>query len=233
MRKDLISVLLLVFTLCGLAACSQEEKAEGGTTKENQTESSSADGNEEEGPVAIVNGKELSREDFDQQLSNAEQQYESRGIDMEGQEDQVHQSVVDEMIGMELLQQEAENEGFEASQEEIDQRYEEFTSQFESKEAQEEAFEETGLDEETVRDELESSIMINKYVDEAIEEVEVSEEEIEEQYDAMSEEQGEDAPGYDEAREQIEQQLISQKESDQVNELIDSLRDEADIEVMI
>ncbi|MFC7320617.1 SurA N-terminal domain-containing protein [Halobacillus campisalis] len=235
MKNKWIAIWISIIALIVLAACSSEDDSSEGENNESdpQTEQSSSEENDDSGPVATVNGEELSREDFNTQYNGAKQQYEQMGMDVEGQQEQIEQSVIEEMIGLELLSQEAEAEGHEVSPDEVDERYEEFSSQFESEEAQQEAYEANDLDEETVREELKRSLVINKYVEENTEEVEVTDEEIEEQYEVISEEQGEDAPSLEESRDQIEQQLITSKENEQITKLIDELREEADVEVLI
>ncbi|WP_173916371.1 SurA N-terminal domain-containing protein [Halobacillus sp. Marseille-Q1614] len=226
MKKLVLAAFISVLAAFILMACGGNESAEDDNKNTEQKESD---------PVAVVNGEEIPRKEFETQLDGAKKQYEQMGMDVKGKEEQLQKSIIDQMVGLELLKQEAKKEGYEVSEDEVDKRYEEFTSQFESEEAQKKAFEESNLTEEKVKDELQQSLVINKYLKENTEEVKVSEDEMKKQYDTMSEQQGEDQkmPSYEESKDQIKQQLTTQKENEQVKKLIEKLKKDAEVDVKI
>ncbi|MGP4059979.1 SurA N-terminal domain-containing protein [Halobacillus sp. H74] len=238
MKKTFLIVLIGFLVTIGLAACSNsdDESAEGNNEETEQENSGQSDetANEEEatGPVAVVNGEELSREEFNQQLDIMKQQYEQYGMDIEGQEDQIKQSVVDQMIGAELLSQKAEEADIEISSEEVDQRYEEMTGQFENEEQLQAALDENNTTEEELKEQVKLQMKVDEYIAGETEETEVAEEELQTQYDTLKEQQ-EDVGSFEEVKPTLEQQLKTQKEHEQVTKLVEKLREEAEVEVKI
>ncbi|WP_052158646.1 SurA N-terminal domain-containing protein, partial [Halobacillus sp. BBL2006] len=195
MKKLFMTLTLSTLAVFGLAACSSGEEAEkdkdSQQTEENKAEDKSSDELKGSGPVAVVNGEELSREDFNAQYESMKQQYTQMGMDLEGKEEQLKKSIVDQMIGSELLTQSAEEAGIEVSNDEVEKKYSEFSKRFESEEQMKKAFEENNTDEKEVKEQLKLQIKVDEYIANNTEEPEVSEEELKQEYDALKQKQEE------------------------------------------
>ncbi|MFD2925727.1 SurA N-terminal domain-containing protein [Halobacillus naozhouensis] len=229
MKKIWITSLIAVLALFSLAACSGGDNTES-SKKEETTESKKSEDNT--GPVATVNGQEIPREKFNQQLEGTKQRYKKMGMKIEGKEKQMEQGVVNQLIGIELLNQKATEANIKVSKDEVEKKYEQFASQFPSEEERKKALKESGMTEDKVKQQLEENIKIQKYVAENTEEVTVSDEEAKKQYETMVKGQ-KNAPSFEEAKKQIKQQIQKQKQGQQVTKLVEKLRKEADVKVTL
>lgn len=204
--------------------------------------------------VATVNDEEISGEEFTGVYESQFQQM-SMQAQMSGQEldqDQLKQQTLDGMIGAELIVQDAQADGHEATDEEVQTLLDE-TAQMQGAGSGDEllsTFEEQGIPEEQVRSDLQKQVLMNK----AIEDLDVPEptdEELRELYDsAMAQQpqgQGSAAPGdgasegggeggqpetpsFEELKPQLEQQVTAQKQGEAVQGHMDSLREDAEVQ---
>ncbi|MDD9206497.1 SurA N-terminal domain-containing protein, partial [Georgenia sp. 10Sc9-8] len=192
-------------------------------------------------PVAEVNGEEIPREEFVrayegqfQQLA-AQAQISGEEPDQAALKDRVAEGLVD----TELLIQEAEERGFEASQEEIDALLEEIATSngLESGEEFISTMGEQGMEEDEVISQLETQIKVEELIDDEAGDTTPAEEDVQELYDQAVEQQeqaGDEAgelPPLEEVRPQLEQQLQSQEENEAIMALLEDLRENADITV--
>ncbi|WP_163526165.1 SurA N-terminal domain-containing protein [Halobacillus ihumii] len=231
MKKIWITSLIAVLALFSLAACSGGDNSES-SKKDESAKSEKSEGESKTGPVATVNGQEIPRKEFNQQLEGTKQRYKQMGMKIEGKEKQMEQGVVNQLIGIELLSQKATEANIKVSKEEVEKGYEQFASKFPSEEERKKALEESGMTEDKVKKQLEENIKIQKYVAENTKEVTVSDEEAKKQYESMMKGQ-ENAPKFEEAKKQIKQQIKSQKQGQQVTKLVEKLRKEADVKVTL
>ncbi|WP_440896672.1 SurA N-terminal domain-containing protein [Amphibacillus sp. Q70] len=247
-KKSLLSIaFLLMFSI--LAACSndgaEEENAEPNPDEvPEQAEMPEPDLEGIPDIVAEVNEEEIAKDEFE---TNYMAQFQQAALQMQmsGQEldqDQLKQQVVEGMIGQELLTQEANNEGIEASEEEINSIIDDLIEQngFESEEDLFAVLEEQGTDQEDFMQQVETQAKVDSLIiSESSETLEASEEEIQQLYDQMVEQQeqlnqgGEeqDIPELEEVREGLEDQIIMQKESEVAQELVNRLRENAEISI--
>ncbi|MBH0229491.1 SurA N-terminal domain-containing protein [Halobacillus yeomjeoni] len=233
MKKFLMTLSISTVAAFGLTACSSGDENAESDKKEEKTEQTEEQASESkaEGPVAVVNGEEIPREDFNTRMERMKEQYSQMGMDMEGKEDQLKKSIVDQMIGSELLIQSAEDAGIEVTDEELQKKYEEFTKRFENDEQLQKALKDNGTTEEEVKQQLKMQIKVDEYIADNTE-IEVSEKELKQQYEAMKK-QKEDVKSFEEMKPLLKQQLQSQKEQQAVGKLVKELREEADVEVKI
>ncbi|MFP4643143.1 MAG: peptidylprolyl isomerase [Spirochaetales bacterium] len=132
---------LALAAIVALAGCSGEESG-----------ASSEDG---EDVVAVVNGSEISRSTFEEQMQAQMQQYQAQGGEIdEEQRGTLEEQLLDQLIARELLLQDGEDRGIAPSDDEISTQLDQIRSQFPSEEAFEEALEEQNL----TLDEIESDI---------------------------------------------------------------------------
>lgn len=192
-------------------------------------------------PVAEVNGTAISKDEF---VSVFEGQYQQMSMQAQatGQpvdEDQLKQQSLDGLVGVELLQQEAENRGIEVTDAEIDESLAEFaetnqvsTDEFVAQMGQQ------GLDREGVLDQIEKQLRAEKLITDEFGEFSATDEEIQAAYDQVAQQQmmmggGEAAelPPLEQVRSQVEEQLRSETQAQQMQTLSDSLREGAEITV--
>ncbi len=191
--------------------------------------------------IATVNGEEVTRAEFNQALEQEKMQYQMQGIDLESEEmadmvGELEEQVLDNYFIIPLiLQQKAEKVGTEISDEEIEERYQQYVTEFGGEDALEEQMEMAGLDREELEKEIVKELSLQKYLDNymdeyleenpderiAVEEIDLSDEEVEDRYqqildayNELNELLEEDDPEM--PREQVEMQLsqIEQQYSD-------------------
>ena len=192
--------------------------------------------------VAEVNGSEITKDQFEPIYVSTLNNYAMQGMYDEEQDEngemakQIQQQIVDQMIGQELLIQEASQRELQASDEELNEKLASLKEQFESDEQYEEALESSNVSEEDLIEDIQTQIKVEKLVAEETGEIEIPEEDIKESYDQMTEMQGEgenipEFPSYEEMKPQLENRLRAQKENEEIEKIIDDLRKKADVEV--
>ncbi|UTR12791.1 SurA N-terminal domain-containing protein [Evansella sp. LMS18] len=193
--------------------------------------------------VAEVNGEEITREEFEATYMGQFQQM-AMMAQMSGEpidQDELKEQVAENMIGTELLIQAAESGDYEASEEEMDETLE-MIAQQSGMQADEfmAALEEQGMSEEEVMEQLELQVKIDQMIANEAGDVEVTEEELEAYYEdlvaqqeamAGDTEEEIELPEYEEIRDDLEQQLRAEKENEASQQLVERLRDEADVTV--
>lgn len=269
-QKTLVTTAAMAAMLFGLAACDNaaENPEDGATGEAAAPESPGAageqggeEGQPEEGGqpgempspdledvpevVAEVNGEEIPGDDFRQayesQYTQMAMQAQMTGeeVDEEGLQDQT----VENLVNLELLAQDAEASGYEATEEDVDAELENVAEQngIESVDELLSVAEEQGTSEEQLRADVEQQVLINQVIDD-LDVAEPTEEEIEEAYEEVAAQQppaegedGEEAetPSLEELRPQIEEQLAAEKENEAAMAHVEELRESAEIEVHI
>ncbi len=171
----------------------------------------------DEDVVATVNGEVVTEEEFNQAMEQEKMQYQAQGVDLESEEmaemlaDLEEQVLDNYFIIPILLEQKAEEQGIEISDEEIEERYQEYAAQFGGEEQLLEAMEDAGLNREDLDEDIIRELTIQNYLDQYLEtyleenpderieadKVELSDEEVEEYYQQMRSQ-------YDEIKEVVE-----------------------------
>ena len=224
--KKIIGLILGLALIAVMTACGDKEEA----AKESTENTQNVD------VVATVNKAEITKSDFDEML---EQAYSSQGIDAETlneeQQTGIQQQVVTQMVNNELLRQTAEKNDYTATEEEIDQQIKTLSEQFETEEEFDKALEENKITVEQLEEDFANDIMIQNYVTDHIGEIKVKEEEITAYYEQYSEqsEEGQEVPELEAIKPQIEQTLMQQKQNEEVAKLIEQLKGENEVEVLI
>ncbi|MGD7003368.1 SurA N-terminal domain-containing protein [Corynebacterium halotolerans] len=244
-----------------LSGCSAVTEGEGGSGVEGQQEQAAAEaGGQDPGGdagqadmpepdldsvpdvVAEVNGTEISKEDF---TTVYEVQFQQMAMQsqMSGQEvdqDQLKNMTAEGLVGNELLAQEADNRGIEASDEDAEQKLAEYaeTNQMSPDEFIA-ANEEQGMDETAMRDEISSQIVIEDLLTDEFGEFEATEDEVQATYQEAEAQQqmggqaggAQELPPLDEVRPQVEEQVINQKQMESTQKLVEDLREKGDVTV--
>jgi peptidyl-prolyl cis-trans isomerase SurA len=193
--------------------------------------------------VAEVNGEELSGAEFvdtyTAQFQQLAMQAQSSGQPVD--QDQLKQQVLDNMVNGELLVQEAEDRGFDASQQRTDRALQELAEQNGLKTTDEfvAALEKQGMERETIESEVQKQVKIDQLLASAGGDTKPTEQELRALYDDVKKQQeqagteggsGQKLPPYAKVRSQLADQLKSQKESEAVSRLVEDLREKADIQ---
>ncbi|SER80299.1 SurA N-terminal domain-containing protein [Salipaludibacillus aurantiacus] len=214
-------------------------EGEGGETAE-QSEMPEPDLEGVPDVVAEVNGEEIPREEFEPayegQFQQAAMQTQMTGEEVD--QEMLKEQVADNMVNTELLVQEAENEGYEATEEEIDETLEEIAMQ--SGLASEEEFlaalEEQGTDEEEVMSQVETQVKVDQLVASEAGDIEVTDEELEETYEQLEAQHAQmgqegDVPSFEEVKPELEEQVRAEKEGQAAQEIVENLREDADVTI--
>src|SRR5690625_3664529 len=194
--------------------------------------------------VAEVNGEEISKDDF---VGMYQQQFQLQMMQaqMSGQEvdeDNLKKQTAEGMVDQRLLMQEANNRFSDVSEEDIDQLINDLIEQFglESKKEMFEQFEKQGINDKELMSDIEKKVKVEQLiaeeagdVDQTDEELKDAYEEIKAQQEEQENEEGQELPDFDEIKDQLKSHLKQQKEAEKVQEIINKLRENADITLFI
>lgn len=233
------------------ASSSAPDEASATSTAGPDQAAATADLSDIPDPVATVNGEDVTKEDFaayyESQYATASQQAQMGGGEVDTE--QLQQDTLRTIVDSVLLSQAATEGGHEPSEEEVDTLLEELATSNGLSSVDEfyALLEEQGMDEATAREEAGKQLAIEAYIEEEADVEEPTEEEIRAYYDEIAAQQegasgGEDdaaatsaptessLPPYEDVKEQIAQQLTTEKQSEATQVLIDDLRADAEIE---
>lgn len=156
------------------------------------------------------------------------------GQDLEDEEiaETIKETVLEQLIGQTVLLYYAEQNGFEAEDEEVEQELNTIKEQYEEDEFAR-VLEDSGITEEQLREEMANQIKTNKFIDQEIGSIDVSEEEVQEYYETYKEQMGEEAKELEDVEEVIKRELENQKRQEKAKEIVDELKEKSDIEILI
>lgn len=193
--------------------------------------------------VAEVNGEEITRDefaaDYESQLQQAAMMQQQSGEEVN--QDELKQQVAQTMVDNRLLTQAADEAGIEPTEEDIDSTLEDIAAQSGMSSADEvvAALEEQGMTEEDVRAEAADQFQVLGYIEAEADISEPSDEELQEQYDGYVEQmeqsgqggEGAEIPSFEEMRDQLAQQAVTQQQNAAAEEILTGLRDEGDVTI--
>lgn len=191
--------------------------------------------------IAIVNGEKIERAEFDAYFQQVKTMYEQQGVDLEGEEmrevrEGVKEQILDEIIGRRLLLQKAEEQGLIASEEEVQEEYSYLEAQV-GEEVLKEQLSRMGMTVEDLKDDIEQQILLDKFIAQYKEEhldedeLKITEEEVRDLYDQYSEQY--DMPEFEEVEAQLKAELQRQKEGQVVANIMQQLREEGEVEILL
>lgn len=223
-------------------AAAEDEAAQGEGGEGEQAEMPEPDLEDVPDVVAEVNGTQIEKPEFEEAY-NAQFQQMAMMSQMSGEEvnqDDLKTQVADGLVSQELLVQEADNRELEASEEETTELLDQLTEQagVESQEELYTMFEEQGMNQEEVDEQIQLQVRVDKLIAEEAGEIEPTEDELKELYDQQVEqleqmETEEEPPSFDELKPQLEEQLVSQKEGEAAQKLVETLKEDAEIEMHV
>lgn len=232
LKKKIIGVLMLAAMVSIFAiGCSQESAPEGNENVETGE------------AVAIVNGEEISKEDFDYTVQRISMNYEQQGLSLEGEQGEavlegIREEAMDILVEERILLQEAIKNGHSVTDEEVEEEFESLKGQFSSQEDFEQILEMNLLTEERLKKMLKTEMHIEHFFKEATENLEVSEAESKEAYDRYFEEiKGteveEDFPSYEEIKYDLEFEIMQEKQNAEFRTIIETLKADSEINILI
>jgi hypothetical protein len=188
------------------------------------------------GTVAVVNGKKIFQNEFDESRALIEQTATSQGADLADASVQaeVNKQALEILINNALLITAAEKAGFTAEASEVDAKYSELVAQLGGEEGLETKMKEIGLTAEKLKRNIKERILADKYIESetTIKTLTVSDEEVAEFLASISADV-KDLPPLEEIRPQIEADILGQKQQEVVSELLAKLKAESEIKVNI
>ena len=183
--------------------------------------------------VAVVNGAELLRSQFNDTRNQIAQAAQQQGLtpETEGAVEQINNQAIETLVNTELILQAASAAEVTVEDGAVDTRMAEIIQSVGGEEQLAQSLERLGLTEESLRADLEQEVLIEAYLDTQLEEFIASEEEINALYDQAA--AGQELPPLEEIRGQVEQQVVATKRQEAVTQLVETLRSEAEIDVRI
>ncbi len=237
-----------------LAACSEEEdkatkEAPQGETKEEGKPDEQAAALEmqeklaeqqvdDSKVVAIVNGQELTGEEYNAALTSVQGQMQQAGQDSTSEKvaEQIKVQTLDRLVNQALILQKAEETDIKASEAEVDERYATLEEQYGGEEAMKTALEAQGMELNTLKADIADSILFEKYQDKVVPADEVTDEEIKAYYDqvaAQSKEADQELPPLEEVSEEIAGILKEEQQQEKLIAHVEELKADAKIELKI
>lgn len=187
--------------------------------------------------VATINGVGVERSVFDDSYASIEQNAEAQGIDTSSQETKalIKEQAINNLISIELLKQHAKDAGVTVDAADVDTQYSQLETQFGGAEALQTQMDTAGLTEDELRSNIEDQLLIDVYIHSELDldGITVTDQEIEDFLASLNVADGTELPPMEEIRPQIEQQIIGQKQQELINGFIESLKDDASIEILI
>lgn len=212
------------------------ETTEESNDSENKEEKNSENNDKEsEGDVAaVVNGEEIPMSRLNDSVEQQKQRYKQQGMELKDEQlTQIKDSTLTQLINLELVKQEAESSDINVSDEEVQKDLDSIIKQNGGEEQFNKVLEQEDISKEEVKDQLRTQMMIDKYISNNTEEVKVTDEEIQKQYDQIaksSEGSEQEVPELKEVKDQIKQRIQQQKKQQQEKQLVDKLKEDAEIE---
>jgi hypothetical protein len=243
-----LAAALLALTACG----GGDSESAGGSSSEETSESPSAQGQLPEPDlegipdvVAEVNGQEVTRDEFvtsyTAQFQQAAMQAQMGGGE-QPDEEALKEQTANTLVDTELLMQEAEERGIDASEQDVEDKLTELAKQNQLGSSEEflAALEEQGTSADQVRTQVETQVVVERLVADESGSVEPTEKELRTLYEQAKQQQeqaGQQSgqqqkiPPFEKVRAQLEEQAVAQEQGQAAQALVDELRDGADITI--
>lgn len=247
-RTKPLAGILLAAALAFTAACGDSDDS----GDKSSAEESSAQGAQSQAPglddipdvVAEVNGEEVTKDEFVATYELAYQQATSQA-QMTGQqpdEDAIKKQTADELVGTELLVQEAAKREITATDEDVEKRLTGLAEQNQMGSVDEflEAIEKQGTTEEFAREQIKIQVLVERLVKDEAGSLKPTDAQLHKIYDAAVKQakaaaaqggQEQKIPPFAKARPQLVSQAKSDAQAKTAGALVESLRKEGDVTV--
>ena len=184
-----------------------------------------------------VNETTFTQQEFDGIVDQVTQEYQMYG--MEISEEDVREQAIDRAIQEALLMELASSEGLEASDDEIQQEFDQFMMMYGAQSEEEflTQLEAEGFDDrDEIDDLLAMEVRLNKLVDLYGEDIEVTDEEVRDAYDeyaAQMADTDQEVPAFEELEGEIRDSLIQEQVNNILLDKIAEMEETADIEINV
>lgn len=187
--------------------------------------------------VAVVNGQEVSLADFQQSYDQAAAIAAQQGFDPATNEEvraEIEKQAIAVAVNTTLLTQAALAAGIEATDEAVQAEVTQLETQFGGVEQLATALAGAGLDDAAMRADLREQILVEAFITSSPEweAIAVTDAEVQALYDEVAA-VNEEVPPFAEVEMQVRAQLLSQKQEEATNALIERMRADAEIEELI
>lgn len=230
--RALLAVAVLALGVGGYVYYTQNANDADSNTPENVLSLAG----EGDGPVARVNGTDISRDDFNRSAGEMTQTATLQGADVNdlAVQAEIKDQALTALINTELLLQNAKNSGVSVTAETVTTEYEGIVSRFGGEEALNAQLASLSLSKEDLQRDLEKQLLISAYVEKNVNlaSFTVTDAEVQEFYDSLTG-SGTELPPLEEVSAQIKTQIQSQKQQAAVSAFIEGLKANASIEVLI
>jgi peptidyl-prolyl cis-trans isomerase SurA len=242
-KKSVLTLLLLMIFL--LAAC-------GAPADEDTAEVESGE------VVAIVNEENIYEAEYQKVVDRMVWSYEQQGMEFVGEDGEIllqdiRDGVIEHLIQQKVMMQEASSLGLIVTDEEVTAELEGLKAQFDTEEAFQNVLDRTMFTEEELRETLHTEMTIEALLQRAVDDITVEESEIlaryesyEAQYEAQREilEASEEEiseeemamiqlPPYDNIKNDLELQILQEKQQERMLVYVEELKAASDIEILI
>jgi FKBP-type peptidyl-prolyl cis-trans isomerase (trigger factor) len=190
-------------------------------------------------PVARVNDEEIERELYNSLVINLTNVAEAQGLNVTDETIQtaIKDQALVSLVNNELLLQSATAEGIAVTDEIVDTEYTNLVTQAGGEDVLEERLSEARVSTDMLRVNVAEQLVVNQYLDTFLgtQDLSVTDAEVSSFYDSLVGQvaEGTDVPAFADVATQLEQQLVAEKQQAAVGSLIETLRANATIEILI
>ncbi|OGG41441.1 hypothetical protein A2837_02940 [Candidatus Kaiserbacteria bacterium RIFCSPHIGHO2_01_FULL_46_22] len=227
-KSLLIFFVLLVLAAAGIGAWFYFEKGPGSPMTNSENTNNEV--------VARVNGVEIDREAYERSLEQLRAAYTAQGVDVSTatSSELLKEQAVEALVNRQLIVMAAEAKGLTVEAAAIDTEYQNAIQGAGGSEAFAAALAASNLSEEMVRADIANGLLIQQYLSTElrINELTVTDAEVESYYNTVKTTNPE-VPPLAEVSAAIQSQLLTMKRDEAVNTALQSLRANAEIEVLI
>lgn len=227
MRKYVVGILLLLLTTL-LIACGSDEKEDAEEVAGTMGEISEEEKLDDNEIVAVVNGKDVTGIIYNVVYSQLK--LHAIQTDQEVNEEEIQDLTMESIVDRELLFQQAKEEGIEITSEDANSEFIKIKS--ESKAELATLLDQYQITEEGFKEQLRFELTMNEFMTQVID-VSVTDEDAKEKYEEVKDEGEEEAPPFEEVKDQIKQRLLAEKQQEELQAKIDEVREKATIEKKI
>ncbi len=186
--------------------------------------------------VAVVNGEELSNQKYARSMDQVLQVATQQGVDPNDVviKQQIESQAMDTIVNTALLLQAATAAGVKVDDSAVSDRLTQMKASYPTEDAYNADLVNAGLTEDSLKADVHEGMVISEYLstNKGGINISVSDDEVKQTYDNYAT-QATDAPAFETVSAQIKQQLLSQKQQEFVNKIVEELRAAAKIEIKL
>jgi FKBP-type peptidyl-prolyl cis-trans isomerase (trigger factor) len=187
--------------------------------------------------VAVVNGSKITGKDYNAAYQSVAQQVYMTALQQGNSSnsqlaDQAKQQTLTTLVGETLILQDAKSKGYTASSNQIKSQYDAMAKQYGGESKLQSLLKKQNITTNDLKENISKKIVFNTYVSKQIGTPKVSDKEVQQFYDQYSKGQ-KNAPKLSQVKSQIKQQLIQQKQNQQLQDVITQLKKQGHVSIKI